>query len=153
MATLFGHWPVATGAWFIFMESLREASGGAIDPFGEPFIAAMAAYPARAHLGGGWFTPFADNNGRGSVRRALAWRMGERVGCPELKALAWLEGRAWKADGQTLPLRGGGNGGGSPITASAVASSNTVGAQAASCDANNASSIGRVRRVVRDIGI
>ncbi|MCY1006447.1 hypothetical protein OV079_12930 [Nannocystis pusilla] len=48
---------------------------------------------------------------------------------------------------------GAGNGGGSPTTASAVASSNTVGAQAASCDANNASSIGRVREVVRDIGI
>jgi hypothetical protein len=104
------YWGVAFGTLFLFLEHLHHASGGRIALFDHPQFAALGAFPVNAHLGGRWFLPFADNIGTGGVRRALGWRVGERLGLPGLQDIAWLESRGFDAAAPAEPLLPGGNG-------------------------------------------
>ncbi len=104
------YWGVAFGTLFLFLESLHHASGGRIAFFDHPQFAALGAFPANAHLGGRWFLPFGDNVGTGSVRRAVGWRVGERLGLPALQELAWLECRGFDADESPEALQSAGTG-------------------------------------------
>lgn len=104
------YWGVAFGTLFVFFECLHHASGGGITLFEHPQFAAMGSFPVHAHLGGRWFLPFADNTGSGSVRRAVGWRVGQRLNLPALQELAWLECRRFDATAAPEPLLPGGNG-------------------------------------------
>ncbi len=106
------YWGVAFGTLFLYLEALHAASAGSINLLSHPQFKALGTFPVNAHLGGRWFLPFADNLGTGSVRRALGWRVGERLGLPALQHLAWLENREWDAQRAASPLTPGGNGSG-----------------------------------------
>jgi len=101
---------VAFGTLFVFFECLHHASGGGIALFEHPQFAAMGSFPVHAHLGGRWFLPFADNTGSGGVRRAVGWRVGQRLKLPALQELAWLECRRFDPTAAPEPLLPGGNG-------------------------------------------
>ena len=104
------YWGVAFGTLFLFFEHLHHASGGHIALFDHPQFTALGTFPTNAHMGGRWFLPFADNLGTGGVRRALGWRVGERLRLPALQDIAWLEYHCFDANAPAEPLMPGGNG-------------------------------------------
>jgi len=106
------YWGVAFGTLFLFLEHLHQASGGGITMFDHPQFSALGTFPTNAHLGGRWFLPFADNLGTGGVRRALGWKIGERLQLPALQDIAWLEFHDFDAKAPAAALMPGGNGSG-----------------------------------------
>ncbi len=106
------YWGVSFGTLFLLLEALHAASGGRIALFDDPRFVALATFPVNAHLSGRHFLPFGDNTGMGSVRRALGWHIGERLGLPALQELAWQECRGFAVSGVPATLLPGGCGSG-----------------------------------------
>jgi hypothetical protein len=104
------YWGVAFGTLFLFLEALHHSSKGKISLFDHPQFKALGTFPVHAHLGTRWFLPFADNLGTGGVRRALGWRVGERLKLPALQEIAWLECRDFDLQKPAPPLQPGATG-------------------------------------------
>jgi hypothetical protein len=98
-----GYWNEAAGAMLVFLELLGSRTGGAVDVYGEPKIAAMAHYIASAHLDGPWFANFADASPRANPHPGKIYRFGERVGSEVLKDLALQSMRNWQPGGAVAP--------------------------------------------------
>lgn len=106
-----GYWGVAAGALLLFLEHLHSRTGGAVSVYDEPLIGRMGRYIVDTHLAGPWFTNFADAPARMSLRRAVTYRYGDRVGADLMKDAALLSARGWEADGHVWPPLAGGSGG------------------------------------------
>ena len=106
------YWGVSFGTLFLFLDALHTASAGRITLFDDPRFTALGTFPLHAHLVGRHFLPFGDNTGMGSVRRAVGWHVGERLGLPVLQELAWQECRGFDPANAATILLPGGNGGG-----------------------------------------
>lgn len=97
------YWNEAGGALLVFLELLRSRTGGRVDIYDDPKIAAMGLYILRAHLAGPWFANFADADAKAAPHPGKVWRYGERIGSEPLKAFALLVGRDGVADGPIDP--------------------------------------------------
>lgn len=91
-----GYWNVAAGALFLYLDTLSDRTGGAVSVFDRPLIRNMAHYIVSVHLDGPWFANFADAQGRGGIKRGMAYRFGELVGDDTLMNLAALAAHGWK---------------------------------------------------------
>jgi hypothetical protein len=87
-----------------FLEILHSATSGKVDIFSNPLIAKMGEFINKAHLTGPWFTGFADSKPKLKLRRAIAYRYGDRIKSQELMNLALLSMRNWQPDGSIFPL-------------------------------------------------
>jgi hypothetical protein len=81
------YWNFAAGCLYDALEMLHEASGGALDLFGEPAIHNLAGYIAKVHIHDLYFVNFADSPPQVPVDAALLHRFGTRIGDPRLQAL------------------------------------------------------------------
>lgn len=97
------YWNEAAGAMLTFLELLHSRTGGAVDPYDHPKIAAMGRFITRAHIAGPWFANFADADPQPGLHPGKVYRFGARVGSDELKNLALLSMRGWKAGGPVDP--------------------------------------------------
>jgi hypothetical protein len=97
------YWNEAGGALLVLLELLHSRTGGAVDVYGEPKIAAMGAFIANAHVAGPWFLNFSDADARTTPHPGKVYRFGERVHLPALQDLALLAQREWNAEGTTSP--------------------------------------------------
>lgn len=98
-----GYWNEAAGALVVLLELLHSRTGGAIDIYSQPKIAAMGNFIVHAHLAGPWFYSYADADARNSPHPGKVYRYGERVNSEGMKSLALLAMRSWKADGPVEP--------------------------------------------------
>lgn len=98
-----GYWNEAAGAMVVFLELLRSRTGGAIDIYDDPKIAAMGEYITHAHLTGPWFANFADADPQAKPHPGKVYRYGERVGSAGMKNLALLSMREWKPEAPVSP--------------------------------------------------
>jgi hypothetical protein len=94
------YWGASPGALLALLEALHSRTGGAIDAYDEPAIAAMGRYLADMHLAGPWFFAYSDTPGRMRPPPANTYRYGERIGDPALCHLALLAQRNWRPDGE-----------------------------------------------------
>ncbi|MBN1419143.1 MAG: heparinase II/III family protein [Planctomycetes bacterium] len=97
------YWGEAGGALVILLELLHSRSGGAIDIYDRPKIAAMGEFIARARLDGDWFANFADADARQIPHPGKVYRFGERVGSEAMRDLALLAMRRFRPAGPVDP--------------------------------------------------
>lgn len=84
-----GYWGVAGGALARLLEEVAQRTGGALDAaWRQPLLANMFRFPARCHLGDGWYPSFADGPPRPSLAVAVPWRVARRIGDEQLAAWA-----------------------------------------------------------------
>jgi hypothetical protein len=81
------YWSVSPPMLALFLETLRERSGGRLDLWDEPKLAPMAAFLPRQHLGGGRFPCFADCRPVAAPRPGLYRRFAVRSGARELAGI------------------------------------------------------------------
>jgi hypothetical protein len=91
------YWNEAGGALLTLLELLHARSGGAIDVYDRPKIAAIGAFIVNAHIAGPWFVSFSDADARTVPHPGKVYRYGERTGLPALRELALSTVAAWKA--------------------------------------------------------
>ena len=107
------YWAASPGALLVALEVLHELSGGKINIYDEPKIAAMARYIGHIHVGGGYCFNYSDCPPRLGNIAARVYRFGERIGDESLEDLALLALRGWKPDGEPDSALGiGASGGG-----------------------------------------
>jgi hypothetical protein len=87
------YWGHAAGSLFDCLEILRHASGGVVDIYDHPLVAAMAAYIHQVHITGDYFINFADTGARVDIRPDIVYRFGQRVGDPHMPRLAAAKAR------------------------------------------------------------
>jgi hypothetical protein len=98
------YWSRAAGSLFDGLELLADATGGAIDVFHDPLIAAQARFPVRMHLAGPWFVNFGDGAACPDVPAGVVYRYGCRIGDPAVVALgvdlidAWRRAGPWSME-------------------------------------------------------
>ena len=90
------YWNEAGGALLTLLELLHSRTGGAIDVYDRPKIAAIGAFIANAHIAGPWFVSFSDADAQTVPHPGKVYRYGERAGLPALKDLALAATAAWK---------------------------------------------------------
>lgn len=73
------YWGRAGASLFDCLESLYEASGGALNAFNQPLIHQIGLYICRAHIAGEWYTNFSDAPARVNVDGDLIYRFGRRL--------------------------------------------------------------------------
>ena len=108
------YWAASPGALLVALEALCELSGGKINIYDEPKIAAMARFIGHIHVGGGYSFNYSDCPPRLGNIAARVYRFGERIGDESLEDLALLAMRGWKRDGDpdsTLGIGASGGGG------------------------------------------
>ena len=98
-----GYWNASPGALVVFLEQLHAVTNGAFSWYDDPLIQKMGRYVVDAHLAGNWALNFADAQARFGVRRAVTYRYGERIGCPEMMDLVLHFMRRWQPDGEVDP--------------------------------------------------
>ena len=104
-----GYWDEASGALLVLLELLHSRTGGAVDIYGEPKIAAMGRFIVNAHIGGPWFLNASDADAQTMPSAGKVYRFGERVTSAPMQNLALLALRNWDPDGAVSPpLRIGG---------------------------------------------
>ena len=74
------YWGRAGASLFDCLETLREASAGALDAYQAPLIGEIGRYICRTHIHNEWYTNFADAPARVSVNGDLIYRYGKRIG-------------------------------------------------------------------------
>lgn len=67
---------------------LDDATGGAVNLYGEPLIQNMGKYILYTHIADQWHVNFADAAARVRPDAMLLWRAGEKTGQPDLVAYA-----------------------------------------------------------------
>ncbi|MCX7520895.1 heparinase II/III family protein [Microbacterium sp. STN6] len=86
----FAYWWNGAGRALEMVQTLEDATGGALDATGIRVIHAVTRFPHRMHLGGDWYVNHADGSARRSP--ALPWHMlqhwGRRLGDEEAAAQA-----------------------------------------------------------------
>jgi len=86
------YWSVAGAALGRLLEEVAQRSGGLIDAvWSDAKLRNILRYPARCHIGDGWYPAFADSLPRPDCVVSLAWRLAQRTGDPQLAA--WAAGR------------------------------------------------------------
>jgi hypothetical protein len=98
------YWNEAGGALLTLLELLHSRTGGVIDVYREPKIAAIGAFIANAHIAGPWYVSFSDADAQTVPHPGKVYRYGERAGVPSLKDLAAAVQASWKAADSTPPL-------------------------------------------------
>jgi hypothetical protein len=99
------YWNEAGGALLTLLELLHSRTGGVIDVYDRPKIAAIGAFIANAHIAGPWFVSFSDADAQTVPHPGKVYRYGERAGLPALKDLALAVTAAWKpGDAGAPPL-------------------------------------------------
>jgi hypothetical protein len=98
-----GYWNEAAGAMLVFLELLHSRTGGAVDIYHQPKIAAMGRFIVNAHIAGPWFINFADADAKTTPHPGKVYRFGERVKEPAMENLALLAMRDWQPDGAVKP--------------------------------------------------
>ena len=98
-----GYWDQAGGALLVFLELMRSRTGGAVDIYDQPKIAAMGRFIVRAHIGGPWFLNYSDADARTNPGAGKVYRFGERIGSEPMKNLALLSMRRWDPSGPVSP--------------------------------------------------
>lgn len=89
-----GYWGRAGASVFECLETLKSATNGAIDLFGQDLIRNMGSYIHRVHIHENWFVNFADASARTVPGQNLVRRFGEAIGDPAMMAFgAYL--RKW----------------------------------------------------------
>ncbi len=94
------YWAASPGALLMILELLHSLSGGTLDAYDEPAVAAMGRYLADMHLAGPWFFAYSDSPARMRPPIAKTYRYGERIGAPGLCRVALLAQRNWDPDGE-----------------------------------------------------
>ncbi len=84
-----GYWNMAGASLLDCLESLRLATGGAADFYGEPLIRRIAAFPLNAHIAGDWYWNFADCDAKPHLDGERVYTFGLRTGNPALAALGY----------------------------------------------------------------
>ncbi|MCF3649888.1 heparinase II/III domain-containing protein [Synoicihabitans lomoniglobus] len=85
------YWARAGASLFEALHWMDSASEGRISIFDQPLIGAMGRYIMTAHIGGDWYSNFADARARIVADGTLVYRYGRAVQDPELAAFgAWL---------------------------------------------------------------
>ncbi len=82
-----GYWNMAGGSLLDCLESLRLATGGQADFYGEPLIRNIALFPLAAHIAGEWYWNFADCDAKPMLDGERVYVFGLRTGNPALAAL------------------------------------------------------------------
>ena len=83
------YWNVAGGCVLRAIEEVRARTGGMVDPWKSARkLGEIMRFPARMHLGDGWFPAFADGGPRSLPATAVLARAAALVDAPELLALA-----------------------------------------------------------------
>jgi hypothetical protein len=98
-----GYWDEAGGALLVFLELLHSRTGGAVNIYDQPKIAAMGNFIVEAHLAGPWFYNYSDADARTSPHPGKVYLYGERVNSEGMKNLALLSMRSWRMDGPVDP--------------------------------------------------
>jgi hypothetical protein len=84
-----GYWNMAGASVLDCLESLRRATGGKADFYGEPLIRNIAAFPLHAHIAGEWYWNFADCDAKPYLDGERVYTFGLRTGNPALTALGY----------------------------------------------------------------
>ncbi len=82
-----GYWNMAGASVLDCLESLRRATGGRADFYGEPLIRNIAAFPLHAHIAGEWYWDFSDCDAKPLLDGERVYTFGLRTGNPALAAL------------------------------------------------------------------
>ncbi len=82
-----GYWNMAGGSLLDCLESLYTATGGRADFYADPLIRRIGAFPAHAHIAGGWYLNFADCDARPLMDGERMYRYGLRTHNERLVAL------------------------------------------------------------------
>jgi len=86
------YWSVAGAALGRLLEEVDTRSGGRIDAvWRDAKLRNILRYPARCHIGGGWYPAFADSLPRPDCVVSLAWRLAQRTADRALGA--WAAGQ------------------------------------------------------------
>ncbi len=111
------YWNVAAGALLCACEESTRLGRPMADWYAEPRLRAMLTFPARVHLGHGWFPSFADARPFQRPRRYLLARAAAITGDPGMHRLSALAARGWRQDGPVLPALGVDHNGGDLLDA------------------------------------
>lgn len=85
------YWGAAGACVIRALEEVRARTGGLADGWNaDPRIAEIMRFPARMHLGGGSFPAFADGHHRVRLPSGALCVASERIGSPELHAVACM---------------------------------------------------------------
>jgi hypothetical protein len=98
-----GYWNEAAGALVVLLELLHSRTGGAINIYSQPKIAAMGEFIVHARLAGPWFYSFSDADARTMPHPGKVYRFGERVNSAGMKGLALFAMHSWKLAGAAEP--------------------------------------------------
>jgi hypothetical protein len=97
------YWNEAGGALLTLLELLHSRSGGAIDIYRQPKIAAIGSFIANAHIAGPWYVSFSDADARTVPHPGKVYRYGERTGLRALQDLAVAGQAAWSEKAPGAP--------------------------------------------------
>jgi hypothetical protein len=81
-----GYWGRAMACLFDCIELLDNATGQALDLYGDSLLKEMAAYIYRVHIDDRYFVNFSDSPGSINVASDLVYRLGGKIGDDRLKA-------------------------------------------------------------------
>ncbi|MBQ9549037.1 MAG: heparinase II/III family protein [Bacteroidales bacterium] len=82
------YWSMAGGKVYDYTRMLCDATGGAINLFGDDQIRRLCEYIAKIYIGDGWVINFGDGGPRTAGDALLTWRMGEDLDSQELRDYA-----------------------------------------------------------------
>ncbi|WP_158559254.1 heparinase II/III domain-containing protein [Deminuibacter soli] len=86
-----GYWFAAGGAVFDELAILNDASKGAINVYGDPFVDKMASYIYKTHIAGNYFVNVADAHPRISPDGAMLYRFGKALNDTQLTGFgSWI---------------------------------------------------------------
>ena len=94
------YWAASPGALLVALEALHCLSGGKINIYDEPKIAAMARYIVHVDLGGGCCFNYSDCPPRFGSIASRVYRLGECIGDDSLKDFGLLALRGWQPGGE-----------------------------------------------------
>ena len=96
-----GYWNMAGASLLDCLESLRLATGGAADFYGDPLVRRIAAFPLHAHITGDWYWNFADCDAKPLLDGERVRTFGERT---QNEALAALGAQIVRSNPSPLPM-------------------------------------------------
>jgi hypothetical protein len=74
-----GYWGHAGGKLFEGLELLHQATGGAVDVFGNELVRNIGRYIYRAYIGDPYFVNFADAGAKSGINAGLVYRYGKAI--------------------------------------------------------------------------
>jgi hypothetical protein len=102
-----GYWNRAGASLFESLDTLRSASGGALNYFDLPLVRQIGAYIYKVHIAGDWYTNFADAPAKVHPDGSLLYRYGRATGDRDLQAFGAFHfqrsGASYESLGRALP--------------------------------------------------